>query len=98
MQGTDSLFAFNEAIFHLEGPVTRDKSTLLCPGAVGSWLSAGPAQSRLPHVLPMGARAEERQRPHVAASGVLSHLQWLAAKDIFPVNEVVKNKIVLWFY
>lgn len=98
MQGTDSFFAFNEAIFPLEGPVTRGKSSLLWPSAVGSWFSTSPVQGCVPHALPTGARAEERQRPRVAISGVLSHLQWLAAKDAFPVNEVVKNKIVLWLY
>lgn len=28
----------------------------------------------------------------MAASGAPSHLQWLFAKDTFPVNEVVKNE------
>lgn len=89
MHDTDSLFAFNGAIFHLEGSAPGDKSTLVWPSVVGSWL---------PHALPMGAGGEERQSPPLAASRARSCLQRPAAKDTSPLNKAVKNKIVLWLY
>lgn len=60
-----------------------------CCDPVGLWLSTSPVQSWPPRSLPMGARAEGRQRPRVGSGATCSgRLQ----KRLFPLMKKLKIK------